>query len=476
MTRDDRYVPAGLSVPDDLTPGAVAALARALRQRSGAAESVERMLAAVDPLAEVARRWRDDADPIRAEALDLLPRHSPFSREMWADALDLMFAPITPSALRALVAEELAAVGPVRFPPLVGLVLAGNVPAPAVQAVFCGLLAGSAMLVKSAGEDRAWPALLARSVASVSPDLGGRVAVVHWPGGSAPHNAALASSADPIVAFGGSEAIAEWSILVAASRERKLAGASQAPRASARPGLVAHGPRTSLGLVELPGDEAAMRELAGAVARDAAMYDQQGCLSPQQVYLVESDAAAASAGGARPWPRAATFARLLGQALDELARRWTIGDRDLGLRLAVRRARESARMRRVVARLEGGASGRPGIAGMPGPWLLSGPPDRFDWTLIGTSGTSPQVGPGGRTLLLTRVRSGDEAIDAIRPLAPLIQGVALHAGHDEDRLARRLIDELAIPYVCRPGELQRPPFGWRNDNVPPLRSLAVDQT
>ena len=226
-----------------------------------------------------------------------------------------------------------------------------------------------------------------------------------------------------------------------------------------------------------------MRPLADAVARDVAMYDQQGCLSPQQVYLVESGVPAPGPLSPGPTPPssnpgpaalpALAFARLLGESLTRLADRWPVPPRELGVRVAIRRARETHRIRRLV---ESGAATGGGSERETGPWLptaLTGPADRFGWTLLATGGRSPQLGPGGRTLLLTRVATLDEAVDAIRPLGPLIQGVALHAPRERDRLAGRLAGELAVPYLCRPGELQRPPFGWRNDNVPALRSLLV---
>jgi hypothetical protein len=184
------------------------------------------------------------------------------------------------------------------------------------------------------------------------------------------------------------------------------------------------------------------------------MYDQQGCLSPQQVYLAGSD------------EQISGFVASLRDALGELAGRWTLSrGREFALKVAIRREREGARVRRAISGT--GNEKRPFAEAADSEQPRAG---RFDFTLIGTEGTSPRLGPGGRTLYLTRVESLDAAVDAIAPLATHIQGVAL--GGDE-RIARRVREELGVPYICHPGELQRPPFGWRNDGVPPLRSLMI---
>ncbi|MCG3181375.1 MAG: hypothetical protein BIFFINMI_03762 [Phycisphaerae bacterium] len=412
---------------DVADPEIIARIAGDLRSRAAPADSADAMLARVGPLAEVTRRWLDDADPIRREALDHLPDRSPFSRAMWADALELMFAPVTAEALRALVRDE-AGERPTPFP-LIGQVLAGNVPAPAVQAIFAACLAGASQIVKPASEDPLFPELLARSIAAASPELGGRIAVVRWPGASQRHNTALASAVDAVVAFGRGESITNW---------RSLCEQAGRP-------LIVHGPRTSVEIIELEKNGPSPL-LASAVARDAAMYDQQGCLSPQQVYVAGSADACVH------------FATDLAAALTELASRWPLSRRrDPGQLLTIRQLREAQRIRRLAS----DEAARP--------WLLAGGRDRFDWTLVGTVGASPQIGPGGRTLFLTRVASADAALRAIAPLAPHIQGVALSVA--DASIRRRLADELHIPYICAPGDLQRPPFGWLNDNIAALGSL-----
>ena len=445
MTPEDRGHGKQKAMPVDFAAsreGDLPALAERLIAAARPAESIDEVLARVEPLAEVARRWLTEGDPIREEALAQLPKCSPFPRAMWGEAIDAMFGPITAENLRQFVLEELAGEEGLRcprLPRLVGVVLAGNVPAPAVQTLWVGALAGCGQLVKPASDDPLFPALLVGSIAAVDAELAGRIAIAHWPGGSVEHNAALARSVETVVAFGRRETIESW--------RQTIQSVNPACR------LIAHGPRTSLALIEVPAGDGSRVQLAERIAFDVAMYDQQGCLSPQQVYLAGDEGAAVA------------FARLFGQALAKRQADWPCPSRELGVRLAIRRVRETHRVRRIIA---------PGA----GDWLgedATGPADRFDWTLLGSDDSALHVGPGGRTVFLTRVDSLEAALDAIRAGAEYIQGVAIHTerGADEfEQIAAACREQMRIPYCCRPGELQRPPFGWRNDNVRPLRSLA----
>jgi hypothetical protein len=420
--------------------GDIPALAERLAASARPAGSIDEILSRIEPLAEVARRWLTQGDPIREEALAQLPAKSPFPRAMWREAIDAIFQPVKAASLQRFVREELAGIDPVRFPRLIGQVLAGNVPAPAVQALWVGTLAGSAQLVKPASEDLLFPALLVRSIAAVDGRLAERIGIAHWPGQSGEHNAALARSADAVVVFGRRETIDSW--------KRTIQLANPAAR------MIGHGPRTSLEVIELhPADRSGWAELAARVALDVAMYDQQGCLSPQQVYLAGD---VASAG---------EFAQFLGDGLAKRQAEWPSPQREVGQALAIRRAREAHRIRRIIAPNKRR-------------WLsddATEPADRFGWTLLGSDDSRLAAGPGGRTVFLTRVDSLEEALDAIQPSGDLIQGVAIHSGRGGDsfdRIATALREQMKIPYCCRPGELQRPPFGWRNDNIRPLRSLV----
>ncbi|MDD4889081.1 MAG: acyl-CoA reductase [Phycisphaerae bacterium] len=418
--------------PRDIAAGAQRVAARA-RPIASASEALD----IADLLAEVAHRWLEPADPIRRRALDKLET---FSRQMWADAIDAMFSPITRGSLRTFVETELADIS-LRPPRVIGHVLARNAPAPAVQSIFCGLLTGSGQIVKAPLYDRRFAGLLVDSIAAVSPRLRKRMRILCWLGSLEELNAALAVACDTIVAFGHGETMESW--------RRIIASANPACQ------LVAHGPRTSVEIVELAGETNRWTELAERIAFDVAMYEQQGCLSPQQVFLCCEEAS-----DGHDVSRCRGFAAVLGDALEAKARRWRPPERSIWSLTAIRRAREAHRMGRIADPSHG-------------PWLpdeLCGPANRFDWTLLSTLGPSPQLGPGGRTVFLTRVASAAAAVEAIEPLAPFIQGVAVEAR--DATVAQILRDRLHIPYVCKPGELQRPPFGWRNDGVPPLRSLC----
>jgi hypothetical protein len=301
-----------------------------------------------------------------------------------------------------------------RLPPAL-VVLAGNLPALAVQPLLPALAMRRPVVLKSSrAEPLCAPAFLA-ALAAREPVLGEATAGLTWPGGEAALEAPLLARCDPVLAYGEAETVADL-----------------ARRATGR--LVAYGPRTSVALVG-PGAEAAA--VAKGIARDVALFDQRGCLSVAAVYTVLEPA---------------ELARALAAALAERGRRWPPGPATVGEAAAVRQVRDEAVM--AGCRLE--------------------PLDPAAGTVVTDPRPTFRPTPGRRTVRVHPVAALGRAVEALAPWRGRLQGAAL-AGmtEDEEGRLRRALADLGVSRFTAPGLLQSPDARWQNGGVDPLEVLGV---
>ena len=248
-------------------------------------------------IGRVADRLLDPADPLRAEALEMLAPTAGISPEMADAVLAGMACDWTRERLDELLDREFGSVEVLdAFQPLDGgrmvrargpvisfHVGSGTVPGVGVTSMIRALLVKSAVLLKPGQGDVALPVLFARALGEEMAELSHAVAVVYWPGGDTGGDTGgetggeteletLALERAPVVvAYGGDEAIA-----------------SLRARTPVTTRLVTYHHRVSVGLV---GREALGNDRGSQVARAAAyavsMFDQRGCVSPHVLYVEE---------------------------------------------------------------------------------------------------------------------------------------------------------------------------------------------
>ena len=384
-------------------------------------------------LGRVSARWLDPDDPIRNEALRVLPATSGLSPAVLAAGFDRSFSAWSERALLDLLSAEL---GPHRSqdaflphasaltrplgPSLVLVVGASNLPTPLAFDVMCALLVRGAVLVKPPSDEPLFADLFRRSIAEVDPALGACVAVRTWPGGSAAHEAAALASADAIIATGEDDSVL-----------------SLRARAPVTIRFVGRGSRLSVGLVGREAlTEAGLSDLAARAALDIALWDQRGCLSPV-AWLIED--------GGEVGPE--QFAHALDAALAELGASLPEGTLPVHARVAA--AEERAR---IEARE---------IAGEP--VLLAGR------VLVEWSGPL-SIAPA-RTAALRVVSSLEGALPLLEPFAGRLSNVLLEVGCDrEAALVDRLL-ALRPTRLCPVGLAQSPPAAWHHDGEPVLLPL-----
>ena len=256
-------------------------------------------------IADAATRFRDADFPPRVRVTRSLRERTGYTEPVIDYALDTLFAEIDAAAMCATVAGELGSIDAlerfverpnrpaVTYVPLerVTIVASDTTIGVALFPLIFALLAGAHVRVKDR-DDRFIGAFL-ETLACEWPELAARASAEPWRGDDDASARAHLGDADVVVAFGSDAALG-------AIRARL------APHAR----FIGYGHRTSIGYVTraaLAG-EAVARVAALGAARDALLYDGEGCLSVHAIF-VESDAAVT--------PQ--RFAAMLADACDEIA-------------------------------------------------------------------------------------------------------------------------------------------------------------
>jgi len=392
----------------------------------------------IDAIARLAALWCRSDSPWLARAADGLSATTGLSHEMIAQVLPGLFRSFTAEHLWALVESEAGganaldgfvespwgrchAVGP----NLVAHVSAGNVPGLSIPALVMALLAKSAVVLKPAAGEPVLAALVAQSLAELDPDLGACVAAAYWPGGTADLDQVIFSRADIVIVEGSDETVA-------------------AVRSAARGRVLGFGRRVSLAVVASEATKD-IEGIAAALARDVSLYDQQGCLSPQVVYVERG-------GPASP----TEVAESIGKALIGVTRELPRGALTSAEHVAVRGFREGAEWRAVAGedtRIFGDSSDT-------GPTVLYEIDPSFQPTCL------------NRTVRVKPLSCLEDLPAHLGSWAGLVEAVG--AAGPQPRihaLALALAGCSSASRICPLGQMQAPPLGWHHGGLPRLGSL-----
>jgi hypothetical protein len=419
---------------------------------------VDRVIAAVDAAASV---LLDTAAPARAIALRALTAFSGYSPQMAEVVLDRAARDWLAPALHALVHTELggaaavesfitrpavAATGTVRcraVAPALGLhVFSGNVAGIGITSVVRALLVRSAVLGKTAAGEPVLTALFAQLLAAADPLVGACVAVTYWRGGDVGLETVALQHADMVVHYGAAASIA-----------------SLRERAGPHTRFIEHGPRISFALIDAAAGRAgavsagppgavpgpvmaggAARELATAVA----LFDQQGCVSPQLAYVIG------------PPERARAFAEAVAAELERLQHELPRGRLE---------PVEAAAIRALRARAEFAAIGSSGLELWGGTAL--------EWSVLYTDDVAFEGSCLNRTLLVKPASSVEAVVAAARPYGSILQTVGI-AGFDGSRLERAAaqLAAIGVTRVTTLAGMPWPPPAWHHDGRGPLTELV----
>ena len=391
----------------------LASLARGLVAPPGDARS------RAERVARAARRFADPADPLHRLAMEWLSPTTGFSPAMVEETLPRIFAPIAEDALAGIVGAARAP-----FVASLAIVASGNVPGVALPKTSLALVAGVPSLVKTASGEPLLSVLFARALVEEEPRFAESHAALWWDGARADLATALGASVASLVAYGSDEAI-------------------EALRKIAPPELVGHGHRLSIAAIRLQAGTATA-DLAAAIAHDVALYDQQGCLSPQALFAI---------GG--PEAAAVELVDALAAALDELSVRLPRGRMTGGDHLAIRRFRDDAEWRAIRDERI----------------LLRHDPRGTAWTVVLDPEPTFRASPLGRTIVVHPLGSAADLAPVLAPLAGRIESIGVAPWLDEE--LRRVASDLGIPRVAPLGSMQAPDLAWRQGGRDPLAGIVV---
>jgi hypothetical protein len=387
---------------------------------------VEQVLAALD---RVIVNWLQPDSEWRRRAQQVLPATTGFSAAMIEHGLPLLLEPLRGTAVRALMASELgdhrvvdAVHGGRRAvaPGLIAHVLSGNIPGLAAAPIVLSLALKSAVLIKSAAGDRAFPALFAASIRDLDPELAQCLVVTHWRGGDAAAEELAFGAADLVVASGSDTAIAA------------IAG-----RVAGR--FIGHGHKVSFAVIgrECLGDRAAASDLALRLAYDVALWDQHGCLSPQLGYI-ESD------GTVTPRQFAALLADALAQRARELPPRTLRLDEKAAL-LRFRQATEWCATHTLLASN-----------------------DSTDWTISIEPDAEFLPSCLNRCIRLKVIRSMTDLVAGLAPHRHHLEAAGLAVGAERVASITDMLAATGVHRICPLGTMQTPTLAWRQGGRPRL--------
>lgn len=408
---------AAASVPACLD--ALRAAQRRLRERDSGA-----ILAA---LARVVDAWLAPESAWRRRAEAELPEATGFSPAMIRTGLPLLLGPLHGPALGELLDRELgdrrvldgAVAGRLaRGPSLIVHVLAGNLPALAAAPIALSLAVKAAVLVKAASGDRCFPDLFARSVAEVDADLGACIAPRYWTGGDRSVEDPLFGEADVVVMSGSTESVA-------------------AARARSGGRFIGHGHRVSLAAVgrEVLRDPSAA---AAALAWDASLWDQRGCLSPQ-VCFVEGD-----------FRDACRFAEALVPELARLAEQLPPSAPDPGEVTGLRRFRDEAEWAAAA-----GTATR-----------LLASPDSLDWNVVVEAEPVFRPTPLHRSLRVLPIGALADLPAVLEPARRVLEAAGLALAPERSPAVAEALLRAGAHRVCPLGRMQQPSLSWRQGGRP----------
>jgi hypothetical protein len=286
---------------------------------------------------------------------------------------------------------------------------------------------GAAQWSRPASREPLFAACIAASLSTLAPVLADTLAVLWWPREDVHVAACVLSRAEVVTAHGDDASV---------EAVRRLA-AQHAPAAR----FVGYGARWSAVVVSRASQTP---ETARAVARDVALFDQQGCLSPSVILAEHSDALE-------------TWCASLAGALRDLEEVLPRGTPSPTARAGLRAWRESMRLRRALGEVRE-------------MWESAG---STAWCVALMAACRVEDVPLDRHLVVVPFAEVSEIRAALAERLPKLQGLAAALEGWTDEKRSELVALLAPTRVARAGSLQLAPPDWPQDHRPPFGSLLV---
>jgi acyl-CoA reductase-like NAD-dependent aldehyde dehydrogenase len=415
-----------LPAPERSSPAEVRAALLRLR-RSGKALRRQPLHERVQALGRVLERFRAPDSAERRQLERELPEATGFATATVREGLALALAEFSAVALEGLVEREIGTFGKGRLATgfdTTAVMLGGGVPTPTLLALAAPLLVGSPVLARTSSHDPLTARVFASALAAEAPALAEHLELVSFPSDD---DAALREllAASCVVAFGSDETMAALGTRLATTQR-----------------FVRHGHRLSVAVLGGTAQSGpALAQGAAALARDVALWDQQGCLSPVALYVL----------GVERVPDALLAA--LVAAFEDAAPRWPRGRVSVQASVRSVAERDTAELRAAAGADVRVRAGR-------------------EFTLVAEPDAEFRGSPLYRFLRIHPVASAEQLLEALAPLGPHLAAVGVAGLAAElDALAPELA-ALGAARVCSLGTLQCPRLAWCHDQPGVLLPLA----
>ena len=369
-------------------------------------------------LGRVLDRLREPDSEQRRRLERELPETTGLAAETVREGLALALSEFSARALDALVAHELGGGDVERLTSgfdVTTVVLGGGVPTPMLLALATPLLLGSPVLARSSAHDPSTARIFASALGAEAPELAGCLALVSFPSDD---EAALREllAAPCVVAYGSDQTMATLAARLAPAQH-----------------FVRHGQRLSVAVLGAAAQGgAALTEAAAALARDVALWDQLGCLSPVALYVLGAERVSGA------------LLAELEAAFEAAARRWPRGRVPAEAHASAAAARDTAELRAAA-----GADVRVRAA--------------RDFTLVAEPDAVFRGSPLYRFVRIHPVPNTETLLAALAPLAPHLAAVGVGGLGEEREALEAGLARLGAGRVCPLGRLQAPPLGWSHE-------------
>ena len=399
-------------------------------------------------LCEVAAEWMSPENHFRKLALELGPAETGFSRLILEKGLNGFFRQFTPENFHALLEQDLGDTVAAtdtkipapraprltphfwRGPDFLVHIAAGNIPNPALMSLTLGLLTRSAQFVKCASGASLLPRLFAHSLYHADPKLGACLEIAAWRGGNRELEDVLFAHADCLTATGSDETLA-----------------AIRARLPAKVRFLGYGRRVSFGFVtrEVLRDET-VAETVALAADDVIAWDQNGCLSPQVIYVeargaVESD----------------KFAERLAV---ELAKREASEPRG---KISVEESAAIASRRAIYET----------IAAHRADAKIWASRDSTAWTVVFEHDVNYRFSPLNRFIYVKPVPDVAAVMRGVDEIHGIVSTVGIAAPPEKMRELALRFARWGATRICPLGQMQNPPLTWRHDGRPTLGDLVT---
>jgi hypothetical protein len=392
---------------------------------------VQDILISID---RVVARFLTPSSIERQEAEVHLPGETGLSPEMIRYILPFIFREYRAHRLSALLQEELGSLAVldnfsgnrrVVSPRLISHVLASNLPGAGLDGIIFSLLIKSATLVKASSSANLLPLRFARSLAEVDPELATSLSIVTWPGGQKVLEEIAFSRADVVIASGSEQTLA-------------------AIRPRVRGQFIGYGHKVSFSVIAKEA-LADTTEVARQTAYDIMLFDQQGCLSPQLIYVEQGGPVSPN-----------EFAQHLSHALAHWEHIIPRGRVSQETSVAIRRVRDETEWQ--------------ALAGKESALYTS--PQGTEWTVLYEADPTFMPSPLYRTIRVKPLVTFAQLNDLLIPWRSYLEAVGVAISPDRLYELAAMLGHTGVSRVCPIGTLQTPPLSWRHGGRPRVADLV----